>query len=209
MGKYTHLRHKLPAFKEAAELTGLAGWFAKVDEWKGEFLGTNSGENANATMLGREYAERNAKKKQLEDEEVPQLNIELEALSQLGIQAMEGDGTEKIVLANGGYVRIDDLPFPYIKDKAAAIAWFLKNGMPEMLEASMSGMTKKQLASLELWCKKNGLVVEIGINSNTLQALTRRLLLEGKTPPDGVKIFMKTKLAVKGVKGTNGNDLEE
>src|SRR6266446_686493 len=101
MGKYTHLRHELPAFEQSSEASGLAAWFAKVDDWKQGFLGTTDAANANAAFLAREYAERDAKKKKLEAQ-ISQLNIELEALSQMGVEAMETDGIQKIDLANGG-----------------------------------------------------------------------------------------------------------
>src|SRR5580700_2590843 len=100
MGKYTAFRNKLPAFNVQAD-TGLAAWFQKVDDWKMQFIGTIDGEHANPTFLARAYADVDAKKKELEAR-ISQYNIELEALSQLGVSALEENGMQKIDLAAGG-----------------------------------------------------------------------------------------------------------
>jgi hypothetical protein len=176
MGKYTHLRHKLPAFRASAD-EGMRTWYAKVDEWKQEFLGTESGENANHAMLAREYAERDAKKKQLESE-ISQLNIELEGLSQLGCEAMENDGVEKSNLAAGGYVSIKDTPYTSVINRAAIFRWIKRNKMQELLT----------------------------MNYQTLSAITNERLIAGKPTIPGTKLFMKTKLTVRGVNGASSDE---
>ena len=175
MGKYTELRHKLPAFRESVD-EGMRAWFAKVDEWKHAFLGTESGENANAAMLAREYAERDARKKSLEAE-ISQLNIELEGLSQLGVESMESNSMEKINLSTGGYVSISDRPYTSVVDRAAVFAWIKRNKMQELLT----------------------------MNYQTLSALTNERLIAGKALIPGTKVFIKTKLSVRGV-GANGEE---
>jgi hypothetical protein len=176
MGKYTHLRHQLPAFRQAAD-EGMRAWFAKVDAWKQEFLGTDSGENANATRIAAAYADRDFKKKALEAE-ISQLNIELEGLSQLGVEAMESDGVEKSNLAAGGYVGIKDTPYTSVADRAAIFRWIKRNKMQELLT----------------------------MNYQTLSAITNERLVAGKPLIPGTKVFMKTKLTVRGVNGDRGND---
>lgn len=176
MGKYTHFRHKLPAFEQSADASGLSAWFAKVDDYKQAFLGTTEAEHANAAFLAREYAERDKRKKELEAE-ISQLNIELEALSQMGVESMESDGLQKIDLAAGGYVRIDDRPYTSTEDRAKILAWIKKNKMQDLLT----------------------------MNYQTLSAMNNERLVAGKALIPGTKIFMKTKLTVRGV-GKNGDE---
>lgn len=176
MGRYTHLRHKLPAFEQSSEASGLSAWFAKVDDWKQKFLGVTSGENANAAFLAHEYAERDAKKKELEAE-IAQLNIELKALSDMGVESLESDGMQKIDLAAGGYVSINDKPRTSTEDKQKVMAWIKKNKMQDLLTLSYQ----------------------------TLSAMNNERLLAGKPVIPGTKIFMDTKLVVRGV-GKNGDD---
>ncbi len=179
MGKYTHLRHKLPAFALSAEASGLAAWYAKVDKFKQDFLGCAMGANANAARLAAEYARRDAQKRTLEAE-ISELNIELEALSQLGCEAMESDGAQKIDLSAGGYVSISDRPYSSVEDRAKVFAWVKKNKMTDLLT----------------------------LHYQTLSALNNERLVEGKPLIPGTKVFMKTKLTVRNV-GTNGNDDKE
>jgi hypothetical protein len=179
MGKYTHLRHKLPAFEQSAEASGLSAWFAKVNEWKQEFLGATRGEDANAGLLAREYAERDTRKKELEAE-ISQLNIELKALSDLGVESLESDGMQKIDLAAGGYVSISDKPRTSTEDKAKVLAWIKKNKMQDLLTLSYQ----------------------------TLSAMNNERLLAGKAVIPGTKIFMDTKLTVRGVSARNGDSDE-
>jgi hypothetical protein len=176
MGKYTAFRHKLPAYEQSAEASGLAAWFAKVDAYKQQLVGAENFEHANAAYLAREYAERDAKKKQLEAL-ISQLNIELEAISQIGVAALEESGTQKIDLAAGGSVSIKDTPYWSITDRAAVVAWLKKNKMSDLLT----------------------------INYQTLSGLCNERLVkaaaEGKplTGIPGTNPFIKTKLAVRGV----------
>jgi len=174
MGKYTHLRHKLPAFEQSSEASCLAAWFAKVDDWKQGFLGTTEAANANAAFLAREYAERDARKKELEAQ-ISQLNIELKALSDMGVESLESDGIQKIDLAAGGYVSISDKPRTSTEDKALVLKWIKKNKMQDLLTLSYQ----------------------------TLSAMNNERLLSGKPAIPGTKIFMDTKLTVRGV-GRNG-----
>ncbi|SRR6266513_37342 len=175
MGKYSHLRYKLPAFEQSAD-SGMQAWFAKVDDWKQAFLGTTEAENANAAFLAHEYAERDALKKKLEAE-ISQLNIELKALSDMGVEALESDGAQKIDLAAGGYVSISDKPRTSTEDKQKVMAWVKKNKMQDLLS----------------------------LNYQTLSAINNERLLAGKPLVPGTKIFMDTKLTVRGV-GKNGDE---
>ena len=170
MGKYIALRSKLPAFEQPQE------WQDKVNLFKQEFLGTESGEDANAAKLATEYARRDARKKDLE-EQIADLNVELEGLSQLAVEALESDGVEKINLANGGYARIDDRPYTSIEDRAAIFSWIKKNKLTDLLS----------------------------VNYQTLNGMNNERLVSGKPIIPGTKVFLKTKLSVRGVGKSSSN----
>ncbi len=166
MGKYTAFRSKLPAFEQPKE------WADKVNAWKMEFIGTVNGQHANAAFLARAYADIDLKKKELE-ERIAQYNIELEAISQLGVEALEENGLQKIDLAAGGYVSIKDTPYTSVEDRAAIFAWIKKNKLTDLLS----------------------------VNYQTLNGMNNERLVSGKPTIPGTKVFIKTKLTVRGVNG--------
>lgn len=167
MGKYTHLRHKVPAYDQSEEAKGMEAWYGKVNAWRLEFLGTTDGEHANPAFLAAEYAKRDRLKKDLE-EQISSLNIELEALSKLGVECMETGGMEKIDLSIGGKVGIKDTPYTSVNDRKKIFEWIKKNKMTEILT----------------------------VNYQTLSGMNNERLLAGKALIPGTKIFMKTKLSV-------------
>jgi hypothetical protein len=175
MGKYTAFRHKLPAFMQSAEGAGLSAWFAKVDEWKQAFLQADNPEDVSPAMIARNYADRDALKRKLEDQ-ISELNIQLEALSQLGVEALESSGMQKVDLSVGGYVSIKDTPYTSTEDKTKMIAWFKRNKMNDLLT----------------------------VNYQTLSGLNNERLVAGKPLIPGTKIYMKTKLTVRGI-GKSGD----
>jgi hypothetical protein len=171
MGKYASFRSKLPAFEQPKE------WQQKVDDFKQEFIGTHEGEHANAAYLAREYAEHDARKKALE-EQIASINIMLEAISQLGCEALEEQGLEKVNLASGGYVRIDDRPYTSIEDRSAIFSWIKKNKLTDLLS----------------------------VNYQTLNGMNNERLVSGKAVIPGTRVFIKTKLSVRGVNGSNSDE---
>lgn len=181
MGKYTHLRHKLPAFEKSAAAQGMAAWYAKVNEWRKQFVdGADNPEAFNPAMIAAEYAKRDAEKDQLEAR-VKQLNIELEALSKLGLEVMEDSNMQKVDLASGGYVSIKDTPYYSTEDRSKAFAWIKRNKMIELLT----------------------------LHYQTMTGLNNERLLAGKPLIPGTKVFMKTKLTVRGVNGSSGDEGEQ
>jgi hypothetical protein len=170
MSKYTALRSRLPAFEQPQ------AWLDKVNEWKQQFIGTTDGRHANPAFLARAYADVDAKKKELE-ERIAQYNIELEALSQLGVEALEENGLQKIDLASGGYVSISDKPYTSVENRAAIFAWIKKNKLQDLLS----------------------------VNYQTLSGMNNERLVAGKPLIPGTKCFMKTRLIVRGV-GKNGDE---
>lgn len=178
MGIYTHLRHKLEPYENSPVAAGLAAWYAKVNEWKQEFLdNAENPEDVNSTKIAYEYAKRDQRKKELQAE-ISQLNIELEALSSLGVDAMETNNMQKIDLSTGGYVNIKDTPYSSVEDRSKIFRWIKKNKMLDLLT----------------------------MNYQTLSGLNNDRLLAGEKLIPGTKIYMKTKLTVRGVGSENSEN---
>ena len=164
MGKYSSFRSKLPAFEQPKE------WQEKVNSFKQDFIGTVDGQHANAAFLAVAYADIDKKKKELE-ERIAQYNIELEAISQLGCEALEEQGLEKVNLSSGGYVRIDDRPYTAIESREEIFAWIKKNKLTDLLS----------------------------VNYQTLNGMNNERLISGKPCIPGTKVWIKTKLSVRNV----------
>jgi hypothetical protein len=177
MGKYTHLRHKLPSYRESVTEPGMTAWYEKVAQWKVKFLAREISGEVDAASLAIDYAERDAKKKQLEAE-ISQLNIELEALSQLGVDALEDSGANKIDLTAGGYVSISDRLYTSTEDREKLFAWIKQHKLQSLLT----------------------------LNYQTLSGLNNERIIAGKPLVPGTKVFIKTQLTVRGVNGNGGDE---
>jgi hypothetical protein len=129
------------------------------------------------TDLGREFASFKVSKAALE-ENIKLLNTELEAMSQLIVERLETGELEAIELANGIKVGIRDEPYTSIDDQKKFYAWIKKT-------------------------KQTGL---LKINFQTLNAMTKEMIIAGKKNPPGTKVFMKTSAKVTGIpKGDDEN----
>lgn len=161
-GKYQKLRGKIPAFEQEPT------YQAKVDEAKERILGTKSGEFANVSMLASKFADAKRIKDQLE-ESVSSINVEIEALSQLLVSALECEDVQKVELATGALVYLQDSVYPKVEDKEKLIKWAKKHGMENLLQLP--------------WQTTRGIATE---------ALT-----EGRKLPDGITVFLKTEARVR------------
>jgi hypothetical protein len=103
------------------------------------------------------------------------INIELEALSQLLVEHLETATISKLTLDTGETVFTQSEPYCSVEDEVLLRAWIENNGLEELLS----------------------------INFRTLNALTKERLIDGKAPPSGVKVFLKTSARIHG--GSNGN----
>jgi phage host-nuclease inhibitor protein Gam len=158
MGKCSALKSKLPAFVEEES------YQQKVDDAKQFILaGAENAEAANVNRLAALFSERKRAKEALE-ESISELNVEIEALSQMLCEALEDQDMQKVTLSSGALVYLQDTPYPQVKDKEALIAWIKKHKMNSLL----------------------------GVNYQTLKGLTNELLVGGKPAPDGVEVFLKT-----------------
>lgn len=180
MGKYTHLRHKLPTRQHVPSdvpFEQQEKWLEKVRAWREEFLGTPDADNANPVYLSREFNERTQHKKQLE-EEISLLNIELGGLSQMIVEALESNELQKINLSTGGYVTIEDKPRTKVVDRLKIFQWIKKNKMQDILTF-------------------NSKTIEGMNNTSLLEEENEKLLRSGKGAIPGTEVWMQTKAVVR------------
>lgn len=162
-GKWRKLRGKLPAFVKQEN-----GWSEKVDAAKEQYAALELAE------LGREFKLQTAKKKEHEAA-VRVQNVELEAISLLLLERMEGSGAELVQLASGGTVYINDEPCATVEDRKKVMAWI----------------------------KANKAAYLLAIQYQTLNALSKERIAAGKPPLPGVKLFIKTTARLRGLKDTD------
>lgn len=168
-GKYAALRGKLPAFEEETS------YQQRVDAFKQEFLGTYSGVDANTAFLAKEFSARKAMKDGHE-ETISALNVELEALSQLLVEALEDQNIQKVELASGAICFLQDTPYPVVKDREAVLAWIKQQKMQSLLS----------------------------IHFQTLKALTNERLVAGKPPIPGTEVYLRTQARIRNAR--NGDE---
>ena len=128
------------------------------------------------TELGREFANFKNRKNDAEAR-IKEMNTQIEALSQLIVERLEAGDLEAIELANGIKVGIKDEPYTSIEDQKKFYAWIKKT-------------------------KQTGL---LKINFQTLNAMTKELIITGKKVPPGTKTYMKTSAKVTGIKNGEEN----
>jgi hypothetical protein len=160
-GKWSKFRGKLPAFSLDAF------YQEKVDAWKQTFLGTKDTAGANVAMLAKELAGRKLRKDTLEDK-LYALNLELEALSQLVVDALTGEAQEKVQLTSGATVYLRDSVHPSVEDKAKLMAWIKQTHQESLLS----------------------------LNAQTLKGMVGERFLQGQPLMPGVKAFLKTQATV-------------
>lgn len=126
------------------------------------------------SSLGREYARLRAEHERVE-KETYEINLRIEAVSQLLIETNEAENAEwgaygapdtTLRLVNGDSIRVQKEPIGQVTDKEAFRQWCLANGYANQLQ---------------LW-------------PSTMNALVKERLLVGQPEPDGTEVFVKTKL---------------
>ena len=146
-------------------------WQAKVDAVKLDIIKNISVSPSN---LAKMFAKARLDKEQLE-EQVSDLNTDIEALTQLLIASQEekntewgqyGAATNTLRLVSGDKIEVRREPYATVEDKDANREWAVKNGLERMLALS--------------W--------------QTINSLTKELLLKGESEPAGVKVFVKSKI---------------
>lgn len=121
-----------------------------------------------ATELVRTFNSERHKKKSFE-EAIASSNIELEALSQLLIQNFEASGLSKLTLESGLSCYQQMEPYSSIQDLQTILAFIKKQKMQNLLTLQ--------------W--------------QTMNALNKERLVEGKPPLPGTQVFLKTSIRLR------------
>jgi hypothetical protein len=108
------------------------------------------------------------------------LETQKAALTYLFTNRFEEDDVTSMKFANGVTLGESVEPLPNVKDRQQLINWIKETGQEELLT----------------------------LNYQTLASITKQALLEGKSIPPGVEVFMKQKLTARGLKakGESNND---
>jgi hypothetical protein len=167
MGKYSTLRGKIPAFQEESS------YQEKVNDEKLLILGSANDEDANVTRLASLFVAAKQTKDAYEDK-ISELNVRLEALSQMIVEHLEGEQIQKVELASGALIYLQDTPYPIVKDRDAVLDWIKKQKMQSLLT----------------------------VHFQTLKAMTSERLVTGKPCIPGTEVFLKTQARVRNGKGS-------
>ena len=124
------------------------------------------GNTPSSPELVRAFVERRNHVDSLK-EQLSAANLELEAISQLITDQFDDEGVYSMKV-QGATVRLQIEPYASVKDRDAFWRWCIANGLEESMTLP--------------W--------------QTTNSITKERLLDGKSEPDGVEAFQKTKLVL-------------
>ena len=104
--------------------------------------------------------------------EVKKANTAIEALSQIFVDRFEEEGITSMKFKSGNQLILMDTPYPFVENDEMFLAWIKKHKLTSMLR----------------------------MNYQTMAAMVKTILLEGKVLPDGINVFMKTTITRRGGK---------
>lgn len=158
-GKYADVIDKLP------KLLGTEPTYqAKVNFVK-ELIEQETGFQRYASALALRYNVVRAEKEELE-EQLSQINLRLEAISQLMINQYEVEATSRIVLTDGYSISTQPEPHAVVEDKEV----------------------------FRVWCIDMGLGNELMLPWPKTNSITKERLLNGDPEPAGVRAYTRTKI---------------
>jgi hypothetical protein len=129
MGKYTHLRGKLPTLPQDES------YQSRVTEERQRVLGTADSTGANTAYLTRLYADARGRKATIE-EELSRVNLTLEALEQMIVERLQEDQQTSLKLADGASIYLTDDIRPSVKDRDGVVAWLKSTGQEALLSVN-------------------------------------------------------------------------
>src|SRR6266705_497324 len=106
--KYARLRNSLPAYEQESTFQ------MKVEEWKKHSYGENP-EDANLSSLTATFTAKRQEKEILE-EEISEINVSLEALSQMIVANMQANEQDSVRLSSGATVFLSYEVYPSVED---------------------------------------------------------------------------------------------
>lgn len=213
MGKYRNFRGKFPEGHKVPEW--LRGdekmWQARVDDKRREILdGAENSEDASTTALASAVVDAKIEKNSIKEQQRAN-NLEIEALVQLVWAAFEGDGVEKVSLANGATVSLKDEPYASIEDKEKFFRHLIETDQTALLSVRLVDELFANAAHKEKFFKyilDNNLLGLLSINSNTMQSIAKDMLVSVKSMPPGLKMTMVKALNFSGMKGLESDNGE-
>jgi hypothetical protein len=104
--------------------------------------------------------------------------LKKDALARLMADRFEEDGKTSTGFVNGGSMRITPDVYPVVKDQGALLAWVKETGQEALLT----------------------------LNFQTMASIVKQRLLEGKSLPSGVDVFLRDRLTLSGFGKENAND---
>lgn len=158
MGKYSTVIDRLPRLLGAAP-----AYQEKVNAVK-QAIAADPDFKLHASWLATEYAGLRAEKNTAEAV-VSDVNLRLEAVSQLMTEQFEVEGVTSMKVA-GSAISVYMEPYAQVADKEA----------------------------FRLWCVAQGLERQMSLPWQTTNSLTKARLLEGDPEPDGVTCYAKVRI---------------
>lgn len=157
-GKYAEITDRLPTWQQEEPT-----YQAKVDAKKREIyeeIGDALSSASIAILYKRIRQDKEAAEKILYD-----INIEMNAITQMLVDRYEIDEITSMKLETGDSVSIHYEPYAVVEDKE----------------------------KIWEWCRANGYEREMQLSWNTLNAITKERLIQGQPEPDGVRAYTRVK----------------
>lgn len=126
-----------------------------------------TGREVNPMELCKEFVSQRAQKDMIE-EELKDVDLTIEALTQMIVDGFEDHDMSALVMSNGYRVALHSEPRPSVDDRAAYRKWLIENGYEDSLTLP--------------W--------------QTTKAMVKNLLENGEAQPDGVSVYLAPKLLV-------------
>lgn len=190
MGKWSSFKKTLKRYQPDEK------WQLQVDQFKTTPL------NQNELMLGQDSKQKPIELTDLQlaslydhardtkaqaEALVSKLNVIIEGCSQIFVDRFETEGITSKKFDDGSQLMLNDEPYPFIDTK--------KNS--------------KAKDEFYAWLKKNKLGVLLTLNANTMKSMIKARLLEGKSIPPGIDVFIKSSISRRGVKGAEEETSDE
>lgn len=166
---------KYSSFKDTlTKFTAEPSHQEKVNDTRAKILADLKLDGVDPTMfnLGHVLVQARLRKAQLEAT-LKEENLVIEAMTQVLVDKLESEDYTSLKLTNGVSLSIKDDVYCSVSDKVKFYDWIEETGQQDLLT----------------------------VNYQTMSALTKTLLIDGKEPPPGVSTTFKQGITVRGAKG--------
>ena len=112
--------------------------------------------------------------KEIAEKAIGEMNVQLEALTQLLVERLEDLGLTSIKLETGGSFLVTDTPHASVKDKQRCREWFEAHDQRELLNPHPSTLNALIKSRLEAGEDPDAVAAEMGVSIFMKTGLTRR-----------------------------------